>query len=96
MEALLTVDASKQYNAGQAFLIVPDGTFGLYQVKFKNNGNVPDVLAGSYTHATLAAKACESYLALRDSIFEVKERRDSVKKGKEEHAAKKVAQVEEV
>ena len=96
MEPVITIDASKQYSQGQELQVVSDGTFGLYKIQFKDNkGLVPDILSGSYTHADFAARACEQYLALRDSVFEVKVRKAAVKKGKEEHAAKKAAQVEE-
>lgn len=96
MEPIITIDASKQYSQGQEFQIVSDGTFGLYKIQFKDNkGVVPETLKGSYTHADFAARACEQYLALRDSVFEVKERKAAVKKGKEKHAAKKAAEVEE-
>ena len=94
MEPVLRVDASKQYSQGQEFLIVPDGTYGMYNIKFKSNGLIPDTLRGSYTHAELARQACVSYLALRDSILNVKERRAAVKVGKEEHAIKQAAKLE--
>lgn len=95
MEPVFEIDASKQYNQGTSLLVVSDGTYGLFKIKFNKGGVTPEKLNGSYSSAALAKKAVEQYLTLRDSVLNTKERRAAVRAGKEKHAAKQEAKLEE-
>lgn len=91
MEPIFTVDASGAYGQGQEIYVVSDGKFGMYRIKFKSKGIVPEALNGSYTSAVAAKGAIERHLKYRNSVLAFKERKDKVREGKAKHALKQAA-----
>lgn len=48
-------------------LLIKQLPVGLYQIKYEDGGNVPEVLAGSYTTIAHAEKAIANYLTFKNS-----------------------------
>ena len=94
MEPHFIIDASEAYSDGQQLYVVPDGTYGMFLIKFKSKGSVPKEIGGCYSSAFHAKLAAEQYINAMATELEIKKRRKAVKVGKEEWAAKKAKEVE--
>ena len=81
------VDASKIYSRGQAFQIIAR-PFGLYGIRLKNKGTVPDVLLADYSSPAKAEVAIKDFIVKRKDHVDFIERKRDVRRSKELHAKK--------
>ena len=89
MEPRHEIDASEAYGKECTLQVVPDGTFGLFLIKWKDRGETPDELKGTFSHSTIAKTKIDLFLKKKAEERELTERRVAVREGKKKHAARK-------